>query len=286
MSRSYTSRPLRPGEREGVDYHFISRAEFDAMIADNAFLEWADVFGNLYGTAAADVEQMLDERPGRGAGDRRAGRAAGAAARSPITPRVFVMPPSFQVLERRLRGRSTDPEAALQRRLETARAEVSSYREYDYVVVNDDLESTVVRLQEIIAAERSRVHRMDRVADAIVRTFFVGWSRPGRRNHGTHHRRRRAEASAPTRRWRSCAACRSAGHDVTVVMTRSARRFVGELTFEAITRQRVVTSQWAPGAERRHRAHRAGRPRRICCSWCRPPPTSSASSRTASPTTS
>lgn len=77
------------------------------------------------------------------------------------------------MLERRLRGRSTDPEAALQRRLETARAEVSSYREYDYVVVNDDLESTVVRLQEIIAAERSRVHRMTRVADAVVRTFFT-----------------------------------------------------------------------------------------------------------------
>ena len=86
---------------------------------------------------------------------------------------MFVMPPSFQVLERRLRGRSNDPEPAMQRRLETARAEVSSYREYDYVVVNDELESTVVRLQEIIAAERSRMHRMGRVADAIVRTFFT-----------------------------------------------------------------------------------------------------------------
>lgn len=171
LSRSYTSRPIRPGEREGVDYHFIPRGEFDAMVAANAFLEWADVFGNYYGTAAADVEGMLakgqdvvlviDVQGARQVRQRGTDHTA-----------VFVMPPSFQVLESRLRGRSTEPEAALQRRLETARAEVSSYREYDYVVVNDDLEPTVVRLQEIIAAERSRVHRMTRVADAIVRTFF------------------------------------------------------------------------------------------------------------------
>jgi guanylate kinase len=172
MSRSYTSRSLRAGEREGVDYHFITRRAFEGMIAENAFVEWADVFGNLYGTAAADVEGMLadgqdvvlviDVQGARQVRQRGTDHTA-----------VFVMPPSFQVLERRLRGRSTEPEAALQRRLETARAEVSSYREYDYVVVNDDLESTVVRLQEIIAAERSRVHRMTRVADAVVRTFFT-----------------------------------------------------------------------------------------------------------------
>ncbi len=171
MSRSYTSRAIRAGEREGVDYHFISRTEFEAMIAANAFLEWADVFGNYYGTAAADVERMLaqgqdvvlviDVQGARQVRQRGTDHTA-----------VFVMPPTYPVLEKRLRGRSTDTEAALQRRLETARAEVSSYREYDYVVVNDDLEPTVVRLQEIIAAERSRVHRMTRVADAIVRTFF------------------------------------------------------------------------------------------------------------------
>jgi guanylate kinase len=170
-SRSYTSRPARAGERNGVDYHFISRAEFETMIAANAFLEWADVFGNLYGTAVADVEDLraggqdvvlvIDVQGARQVRQRGADHTA-----------VFVMPPSFQVLERRLRGRSADPEPAMRRRLETARAEVSSYREYDYLVVNDDLESTVMRLQEIIAAERSRTHRMGRVADAIVRTFF------------------------------------------------------------------------------------------------------------------
>lgn len=171
MSRSYTSRASRAGEREGVDYHFISRMSFEAMIAANAFLEWADVFGNYYGTAAADVERMLSQGQDvvlvidvQGARQVR--------QRGTDHTAVFVMPPTFPVLEKRLRGRSTDTEEALQRRLETARAEVSSYREYDYVVVNDDLEATVVRLQEIIAAERSRVHRMTRVADAIVRTFF------------------------------------------------------------------------------------------------------------------
>ena len=143
------------------------------MIADNAFLEWADVFGNLYGTAAADVEQMLAERPGRGAGDRRAGRAPGAPARhrSHGGVRDAAVVPGAGAAAARPQRR---PRAGDARRLETARAEVSSYREYDYVVVNDDLESTVVRLQEIIAAERSRTHRMTRVADAIVRTFFAG----------------------------------------------------------------------------------------------------------------
>lgn len=171
FSVSHTTRKPRPGERDGVDYHFISRPAFEAMIADNAFLEWADVFGNLYGTGAADVAHMLDDGQDvvlvidvQGA---RQVRQRGVDHTA-----VFVMPPSYQVLERRLRGRSADPEPAMRQRLATARAEVSSFREYDYLVVNDDLESTVVRLQEIIAAERSRTHRMARVADAIVRTFF------------------------------------------------------------------------------------------------------------------
>ena len=78
LSRSYTSRAARPGEADGVDYNFITRERFEAMIAADAFLEWADVFGNLYGTAAADTRANADSRPGPGARDRRAGRAAGA----------------------------------------------------------------------------------------------------------------------------------------------------------------------------------------------------------------
>src|SRR5919108_708878 len=84
---------------------------------------------------------------------------------------IFVLPPSFQVLEQRLRGRSKDTEAQMQRRLATARAEASSFVDYDYVVVNDELEPTVTRLREIIEAERSRMHRMKPVAEQILRTF-------------------------------------------------------------------------------------------------------------------
>ena len=170
MSRSYTSRPLRDGEQNGVDYNFISRAEFERRIKNCDFLEWADVFGNFYGTAAADVDQMLNAGQDvvlvidvQGARQVR-GRGVDHTA-------IFVMPPSFQALEHRLRGRSKDSEEQMQRRLDTARGEASSYVDYDYVVVNDELEPTVVQLQEIVAAERSRTHRMKPVAEDILRSF-------------------------------------------------------------------------------------------------------------------
>jgi guanylate kinase len=170
MSRSYTSRPARDGERDGVDYNFISREQFERRIAHDGFLEWADVFGNYYGTGAQDVERLLADGTDvvlvidvKGAQQ--------VKARGVDHTSIFVMPPSYQVLEQRLRGRSKDDEEAMQRRLATARAEVTSYASYDYVVVNDAVDPTVVRLQEIIAAERSRTHRMKAVAEAIIRTF-------------------------------------------------------------------------------------------------------------------
>jgi guanylate kinase len=170
MSRSYTSRAVRPGERDGVDYNFISRAAFEAMIARNEFLEYADVFGNLYGTSAADTARLLDDGQDvvlvidvQGARQVK-GRKVDHTA-------IFVLPPSFAILEQRLRGRSIDTEAQMQRRLSAARAEVSSYTDYDYVVVNDQLGPTVAQLQSIIAAERSRTHRMRRVAESIITTF-------------------------------------------------------------------------------------------------------------------
>jgi guanylate kinase len=170
MSRSYTSRTARAGERGGVDYNFISRDAFEQRIQDRDFLEWADVFGNYYGTAASDVEGLV-------AGGQDVvlvidvQGARQVKARGMDHTAIFVMPPSFQVLEQRLRGRSKDSEEQMQRRLDTARSEASSYIDYDYVVVNDELEATVVRLQEIIAAERSRTHRMKPVAESIIETF-------------------------------------------------------------------------------------------------------------------
>ncbi len=170
MSRSYTSRPARPGERDGVDYHFVTREQFAQMIERGEFLEWADVFGNFYGTSARDTERLM------AAGqdvvmviDVQGARQVKAHGMDHTS--IFVLPPSFEVLERRLRGRSKDTEEQMQRRLATARAEASAFRDYDYVVVNDQLEPTVVRLQEIIAAERSRTHRMRAIGDEIIKSF-------------------------------------------------------------------------------------------------------------------
>src|SRR3954463_15933592 len=122
MSRSYTSRPARQGETDRVDYNFVTRPTFEAMVAAGEFLEWADVFGNLYGTCATDTEQMLASGEDvvlvidvQGA---RKVRQLGVPATT-----ASVMPPSLGVLEQRLRGRSKDPEAAIQRRLQVAREE-------------------------------------------------------------------------------------------------------------------------------------------------------------------
>jgi guanylate kinase len=170
MSRSYTSRAARAGERDGVDYNFVSRATFVDMVARQEFLEWADVFGNFYGTSRSDTEALLASGQDvvlvidvQGA---RQVKGSGIDHTA-----IFVLPPSFQILERRLRGRSADSEEAMQRRLAAARAEAGAYVDYDYVVINDQLEATVVRLQEIIAAERSRTHRMSPIAEEIIRTF-------------------------------------------------------------------------------------------------------------------
>ena len=170
MSRSYTSRQARVGEKPGVDYNFITREDFQQRISASEFLEWADVFGNLYGTSFADVKRLLD-----GGQDVvlviDVQGARQVKARGVDHTAIFVLPPSFEVLEQRLRGRSKDTEEQMQRRLDTARSEASSYVDYDYVVVNDSIEPTVMRLQEIIAAERSRTHRMKPVAERIIKSF-------------------------------------------------------------------------------------------------------------------
>jgi guanylate kinase len=170
MSRSYTSRAAREGETDGVDYNFVSRSHFEAMVAAGQFLEWADVFGNLYGTSAADTETLL------GAGqdvvlviDVQGARKV--RQRGIENTAIFVMPPSFDVLEQRLRGRSKDSEADIQHRLRVARDEVASFAEYDYVVVNDELTAAVDRLRGIVIAARARLKRMRPEAERIVRTF-------------------------------------------------------------------------------------------------------------------
>ena len=170
LSRSYTSRAARPGEQDGVDYNFISRDRFEEMARAGQFLEWADVFGNYYGTCKADTERCLaggtdivlvidvqGARQVRGSGIESIG--------------IFVLPPSAQILEQRLRGRSKDSEAAIQKRLEAACREVGGFASYEYVVVNDELDAAVERLRAIVLAERARVKNMRKTAESIIETF-------------------------------------------------------------------------------------------------------------------
>ena len=170
MSRSYTSRTARVGERDGVDYNFVSRQRFQTMIEESAFLEWADVFGNFYGTCASDTDAVL------AAGDDvvlviDVQGARQVRTRGIETVGVFVLPPSAAILEQRLRGRSRDTEEQIRRRLEKAFDEVNEFEQYEYVVVNDGLDAAVDRLRSIVLAERARVKAMRAAAEAIIRTF-------------------------------------------------------------------------------------------------------------------
>ena len=170
MSRSYTSRSARAGERPGVDYNFITRDRFEEMVRDGAFLEWADVFGNYSGTSADDTEACL----ARGEDVVLVIDVQGARqvrTRGIETVGIFVMPPSAPVLEQRLRGRSQDSEEQIRRRLEVARGEVAEYAQYEYVVINDEVPAAVERLQAIVVAERARVRLMRAAAEDIIGTF-------------------------------------------------------------------------------------------------------------------
>lgn len=170
MSRSYTCRQARVHEADGVDYHFVSRARFEAMIAGDQFLEFAEIYGDLYGTSQVDTERIQAEGDDlvlvidvQGA---RKIRRRGVAAVS-----VFVMPPSRDILESRLRGRSTDSEAQIQRRLQVARDEVRAFSEYDFVVVNDEIDACVERLRAIVTAARLTLVAATPEAERIVGTF-------------------------------------------------------------------------------------------------------------------
>jgi guanylate kinase len=154
-SRSYTSRRARPGEADGVDYNFVSRERFEAMIAGGQFLEWAEYSGNLYGTAVIDTDRELE------AGvdlvlviDVQGARQVRRHRKSSVL--VFLLPPSFEQLEARLRSRAEDSEAQIRQRLETARQEVAAVADYDYVVINDEIDACVEQLRAVVIAERAR----------------------------------------------------------------------------------------------------------------------------------
>jgi guanylate kinase len=160
MSVSCTTRAPRGGERDGEDYMFLDRAEFERRRREGAFAEWAEVHGFLYGTPRAPIENalaggrdMLLDIDVQGARQMKQSYADDAVA-------VFVLPPSEAELERRLRARGTDPDGVIRRRLERARTEMEEYRRYDYALVNRDVDESVRLFAAIVAAERVRVPRL------------------------------------------------------------------------------------------------------------------------------
>ena len=159
MSISVTTRPRRPGEVDGNDYHFIDAAEFDRLVGAGALLEHAKVFGNYYGTPRAAVEAALAE--GRDVLfdiDWQGTQQLAEKAREDLVS-VFILPPSTRELERRLKARAQDSAAEVTRRMAKAADEMSHWAEYDYIIVNHDIDSSTRRVQAILQAERLRRER-------------------------------------------------------------------------------------------------------------------------------
>ncbi|APG26673.1 guanylate kinase [Syntrophotalea acetylenivorans] len=166
-SVSHTTRSPRTGEVDGQDYHFVSNAQFDAMVADGAFVEWALVHGNRYGTAVASLEQVRDagcdlllEIDCQG--------AAQLKERCPDAIFIFILPPSLQELESRLKGRQTDTPEVIAQRLLNARDEMREMFWYDYLVINDEFDLASQQLQAILLASGCRTE----VLKAQVQVLF------------------------------------------------------------------------------------------------------------------
>ena len=169
-SVSFTSRAPRSGEENGVHYNFVSADEFRAMIERGDLLEWAEVHGNLYGTSRRLVEQLRGEGfdvvltiDVQGAGQ--------ARKLFPDAVGVFILPPSYQTLLDRLDTRGANGADDLQTRLRNAIGEMAEYKNFDYAIINDDLNQATDELAAIVLAERCRRHRRSELAEQIIKTF-------------------------------------------------------------------------------------------------------------------
>ncbi|MGA8119250.1 guanylate kinase [Rouxiella badensis] len=167
VSISHTTRQVRPGEKNGEHYYFVSKDEFCEMIAHDDFLEHAEVFGNYYGTSRKAIEQVLAsgvdvflDIDWQGAQQIR--------QRMPQARSIFVLPPSKDELDRRLRGRGQDSEEVIAKRMAQAVAEMTHYAEYDYLIVNDDFDLALSDLKTIIRAERLRLSRQKLRHDGLI----------------------------------------------------------------------------------------------------------------------
>jgi guanylate kinase len=170
FSVSYTTRQVRGHEKPGESYIYISRNEFEGRLANNEFLEHAEVFGNYYGTnrevllkAQNEGKDLILDIDVQGARQLK--------ERIPEAVTIFILPPSRDILEQRLRSRSEDSEETIQRRLKDAAAEILNYRQYDYVLVNHRVDDSTFTLQSIVRAERVRRVRMEEHIESILRSF-------------------------------------------------------------------------------------------------------------------
>ena len=166
FSVSYTTRKPRQNEQNGREYHFVDRAEFLRLIEQGAFLEWAEVHGNLYGTGRAELTRNQNARGIIFDIDHQGARQIKSAA--PDAVAVFILPPSMAILEQRLRGRASEDEETVQRRFGVALREIEHYGLFDYVLVNEDLEEATKQLVSIFRAEECRRHRAARHAERLL----------------------------------------------------------------------------------------------------------------------
>lgn len=169
-SVSFTTRKIREGEENGVHYNFISREEFQNLINQGEFLEYAEVHGNYYGTSKSQVERetalgrdIILEIDVQGADLIR--------EKTSETVEVFILPPSFEVLKERLTARQTESNEDLELRLKNSKDEVKNYTKFDYVIINDEVSKAVNDLQSVIYAERNKRERQDESVEKILETF-------------------------------------------------------------------------------------------------------------------
>jgi len=167
MSVSVTTRPMRPGEANGRDYFFVGDDEFARLVEEDSFFEWAEVFGHCYGTPKAEIRERLK----RGEDflfdiDWQGTQQLYQRAQGDVV-RVFLLPPSIEELEQRLRSRGTDSDEVISGRMERARAEISHWDAYDYVVINDDIEACFAKVKMILEAERMRRMRQTGLIDFV-----------------------------------------------------------------------------------------------------------------------
>ena len=171
FSVSFTTRNPRGQEHNGIDYHFVSESAFERMIAEDQFIEYAKVFDHFYGTARTTVESATAQGKDLIL-DIDAEGATQVRRKIADSVSVFIFPPSYSALKTRLEQRGQDRQETIQKRLDWARqAEITRYRDYDYVIVNDDLSLSVTLLKSIIFAERCRKKRLVERIESIIKTF-------------------------------------------------------------------------------------------------------------------